>query len=73
MTNRVRVVREARGMSAAELARRAGISRSHLYLIEQGRTEPTVSVVLGLCRALGVSFDELFGQHTDDQRVVDVS
>ena len=62
MTNRVRVVREARGMSAAELARRAGISRSHLYLIEQGRTEPTVSVVLGLCRALGVSFDDLFGQ-----------
>jgi len=73
MTNRVRVVREARGMSAAELARRAGISRSHLYLIEQGRTEPTVSVVLGLCRALGVSFDDLFGQHADDQRVVDVS
>jgi XRE family aerobic/anaerobic benzoate catabolism transcriptional regulator len=49
----LRSLRTARGLAVAELARQGGISRRYLTEVEAGRTNPTVSVLLALARALG--------------------
>ncbi len=52
--NPVRVWRAHRCLTVAELAVRAGVSRSYLSKIETGRREPTLSTVKALAAALGV-------------------
>jgi transcriptional regulator with XRE-family HTH domain len=58
---RVRERRLALGMMPVELAQAAGYTREGICHIEAGRATPSVVGVLGLCRALGMSPDELLG------------
>lgn len=58
--NRVRELRMNLGFSQEELSRRAGITRSYLSQIENGRYSPTGEVLLRLASALGVSLNEIF-------------
>jgi putative molybdopterin biosynthesis protein len=53
-------LRRARGVSQAELAARAGISRQALFALESGRSEPKAGVALRLARELSVGLEELF-------------
>ena len=55
----VRVWREYRGMTAAELATRSGIAQSYLSNIETGRKPGSVKAMKRLADALGVSVDDL--------------
>ena len=49
--------REKQELSLQEVADRAGITKSHMWEIEQGRSvNPTVRTVYGLAKALGVPF-----------------
>src|SRR5260221_812215 len=57
----VRKVREDRGITQLELARRAGISRQALGAIEAGTYQPGVTVAIALARELGQSVETLFG------------
>ena len=54
MAKRVKALRLERGMSQAELAKRARISRVHVIRIETARQEPTLGVMERLAKALGV-------------------
>ncbi len=49
-----------RGVSAADLAQRVGVSRQTIYAIEDGSFIPNTSVSLQLSRALDVAVEELF-------------
>ncbi|KAF2412282.1 transcriptional regulator [Microbacterium sp. B35-04] len=60
VTNSIRVVREAAGITQAELARRIGVTRQTLIAIEQGRYSPTLELAFQLSRAFGVGLDDLF-------------
>lgn len=60
VTNSIRAVREAAGMTQAELARRVGVTRQTLIAIEQGRYSPTLELAFQLARAFGVRLDDLF-------------
>lgn len=51
---RLRALREAAGLSRADLAARAGMAVSGLVKLETGAREPSWSVVLDLARALVV-------------------
>lgn len=52
--------RAALGLSLQEVADRAGITKSHMWELEQGRAvNPTVWTVYGLSRALGVPFSKM--------------
>jgi transcriptional regulator with XRE-family HTH domain len=44
----------ARGWSDAELAARAGLDRTHVNQLKNGRARPTVATALAVARALGV-------------------
>jgi putative molybdopterin biosynthesis protein len=58
--NRLAEIRTGRGMAAAELARRVGISRQTVYAIEAGTYIPNTEVALHLARELEVTVEELF-------------
>jgi XRE family aerobic/anaerobic benzoate catabolism transcriptional regulator len=56
---RLRALREERGVSLAELARSAGVSRRYLTEAEAGRANTSVLVLARLAEALGVSLAQL--------------
>lgn len=68
-TNRVKHFREARGWSQAELADRAGVSRSGVSAIESRRLSPSVDAALQLAQAFGCSVEALFGQTAEQSAV----
>ncbi|MBM3460896.1 MAG: helix-turn-helix transcriptional regulator [Armatimonadetes bacterium] len=56
---RVRRFREERGLSQTKLARRSGISRSHLCEIEKGKTRPSLRTIQKIARTLEVTDEQL--------------
>jgi transcriptional regulator with XRE-family HTH domain len=56
---RLRALREAAGLSVAELADRAGLSREAVRLYEAGRRDPAWSAVQRLADALNASTEDL--------------
>jgi putative molybdopterin biosynthesis protein len=65
-------VRTARGLSAAELAKRVEVSRQTIYAIEDGAFVPNTAVALRLARVLDVSVEEIFAlDKPNETRVVD--
>jgi len=60
-THRVRRAREARGLSQAELAAAANLTRQSVGAIEAGRATPSVEVALRIAKALEQTVESLFG------------
>ena len=58
---RVQGLRRARGWSQQRLAREAGLNRTYLGTVEQGRQNITIGVALRLAGALETSLQELIG------------
>jgi len=58
--NGLQEIRKRRGISAADLARRVGVSRQTIYAIEDGTFVPNTTVSLQLSRALDVTLEEIF-------------
>lgn len=65
--NKLHSVRLRRGIGAADLARRVGVSRQTIYAIEAGNYVPNTEVTLKLSRELGVSVEALFSLDHDDE------
>ena len=60
VTNRLREMRIAAGLSQGDLARMAGITRQGLYAMEKDQYLPGTEVALQLAQALGTSVEDLF-------------
>lgn len=59
---RIKLLRELRGMSLQSVADAAGLTKSHVWEMEQGKSvNPTVNAVWGLSEALSVSPAMLLG------------
>jgi transcriptional regulator with XRE-family HTH domain len=58
----VRILREQRGLSLAELARRAGLAKQTLSNLEQGTGNPTVDTLFSIATALGVPVTRLVAE-----------
>lgn len=52
-------IRAEKGMTQGDIVRTLGVSRSFVSNIESGKTNPTLSTITNLAKALGVSSDEL--------------
>jgi putative transcriptional regulator len=61
VTNRVRVLREQRGISQGELAAEVGVSRQTINSIEVERYTPSLPLALKLARYFGSTVEEVFG------------
>ena len=61
MKNRLAEVRIRKGWSEAQLARKAGVSKSTICAIENGVTKnPSIYVAYKLCKALKTDVWEIF-------------
>lgn len=60
VTNSIRALRDARGLTQAELASRVGVTRQTLIAIEAGRYSPTLELAFQLVRVFEVGLDDLF-------------
>src|SRR6201987_610144 len=58
---RLRLARQARGLSQQQLAGVAGVPRQAVSALESGHSDPSLRVALALARALGLTVEELFG------------
>ena len=58
---RLRLARQARGLSQQQLAGMAAVTRQAVSAVESGHSDPSLRVALALSRALGLTVEELFG------------
>ncbi len=69
---RLKSLRELKGLSQNELARRAGINRPTISELESGRQQDvTVETARRLARALEVSLNMLVGEDEEETRPAD--
>lgn len=71
---RIRALRAERGLTQERLSELADVSLKHLGLIERGLSNPTLSTLDGLARALSLSLAELLDlehQRLTDQEMVE--
>ena len=61
MDNRVRRMRERRGLSQGELAGQLGVSRQTVNSLEVGRYIPSLPLALNLARFFETTVEQLFG------------
>ncbi|MBE6594332.1 MAG: helix-turn-helix transcriptional regulator [Ruminococcaceae bacterium] len=58
--NRMRDARTKLHLSQGELARQIGVSRQTINMIENGGYNPTIELCIRICRALGLTLNDLF-------------
>jgi transcriptional regulator with XRE-family HTH domain len=51
---KLKKIREAKGLSQTELAKKARVSRAYVFRLEAGGSDPTVGLLQRLAKALGV-------------------
>lgn len=60
MTNKLKAIRAEKKMTQEQLAKKAGISRTTLAMIENEKAVPDGHTIAALVKALGVSADAIF-------------
>lgn len=55
-------------MSQTELAHRAGVTRQTIGLIETGEFNPSIKLCIAICRALGVTLNDLFWEGEENEQ-----
>ncbi len=63
---KIKVARAEKDMTQKALAEAVGISRQTMNAIEQGDYNPTIRLCRAICRVLGKSLDELFGEEENE-------
>lgn len=64
----IKVARAEKDMTQSALAAKVGISRQTMNAIEQGEYNPTIKLCRAICRVLGKSLDELFGEENENEK-----
>jgi len=56
-------------MSQTELAQKCGVTRQTIGLIETGDFNPSIKLCISICKALGVTLNDLFWEeeNTDEE------
>lgn len=57
---RLKIARIEMDLSQEELAKKVGVTRQTIGLIELGKYNPTLSVCVAICKTLNKTLDELF-------------
>lgn len=62
---RIKTIRQEKGLSQYELAKRADISQSFLSYIEKGEKSPTVRTLEKITKAVEIPLEELVEDHRE--------
>lgn len=57
---KLKSARALKDMSQEELAKAVGVSRQTINAIEKGDYNPTINLCIAICKALGVTLNDLF-------------
>lgn len=57
---KLKFARIEKGLSQIELAKRIGVTRQTIGMIEAGDYNPTLKLCLAICRELGKTLDDIF-------------
>lgn len=63
----IKVARAQLDMTQKQLAEKVGISRQTMNAIEQGEYNPTIKLCRAICKVLGKTLDDLFGEEESDE------
>ena len=62
---KLKAARAARDLSQEQLALKCGVSRQTINAIEKGDYNPTINLCIAICKALGVTLNDLFWEVGD--------
>ena len=62
---KLKAARAALDLSQQDLADKVGVSRQTINAIEKGDYNPTITLCLAICNALGKTLDELFWEEEE--------
>jgi transcriptional regulator with XRE-family HTH domain len=69
LANRIKELRDQKGISQEELAHRAGLSRTGMGFVETGKRWPRLDTLMKVAQGLNVTVDELLkGLHKPSRR-----
>ena len=54
-------------LSQTELAKRPGVTRQTIGLIEAGEFNPSIKLCIAICRALGVTLNDIFWEDEENE------
>ena len=54
-------------MSQTELAQKAGVTRQTIGLVESGDFNPSIKLCIAICRALGVTLNDIFWEDESNE------
>jgi putative transcriptional regulator len=60
MKNRLRELREERGLTQEELAKALGVTRQTIIAIEKGKYDPSLRLAFKIARFFGVKIEDIF-------------
>lgn len=60
MKNRLRELREEKGLTQEELAKALGVTRQTVIAIEKGRYDPSLRLAFKIARFFGVKIEDIF-------------
>lgn len=63
---KLKVARVEKDITQAQLAEKIKVTRQTIGLIEAGKYNPTLSLCIAICRALGKTLDDLFWEDEDE-------
>ena len=61
IASKIRKLRKEKSWTVEELAEKAGLSKSSMNYIERGISDPKLSSLFNISKALGLSLPDLFG------------
>lgn len=57
---KLKAARVKKDLTQEELAKKVGVTRQTIGLIETGKYNPTINLCIDICKVLGKTLDELF-------------
>ena len=63
---KMKFARMEKDLSQIELAKRVGVTRQTIGMIEAGDYNPTLKLCLAICRELGKTLDEIFWEEDEN-------
>lgn len=66
---KMKVARVEKDISQEELAKRVGVTRQTIGMIEAGKFNPSLQLCMVICKALGKTLNDLFWEENDNEKI----
>ena len=63
----IQILRKKRNLTQEALAELVGVTRQTIGLIEAGEFNPSLKLCIAICRALGVTLNDIFWEDENDE------